>query len=270
MKKLAMTLFALFSLLATGCSEKKAEKKEEQKLVDLRSSVLSTSYQFTSENGVKLAVDRYKDGRINERTAHGMMGLLWLAKNKPQLACLEADTFSELNKGRPDNLSHAIRTVAFSKMNWNDLSAKEYAKTKEYMAEKKGSADKNSKDHKMALVGQVLVGLYQRDNSIATESAKDLDELGGGERMKLLVDIAIKAREGNIEPVKQKIDELLKKPGLSEQKKAMLADFHKILTQQKPGKMSEEDIEKLMNTLANSVVTDMFKGSKLGAILNKL
>lgn len=328
MKSIAAILLALFSLLVTGC----AEKNEEQKLASLRSSVLSASYQFTSDNAIKLAVTRYKDSRINEKTAHGMLGLLWLVKNKPQLACLEADAFSKLNKGRPDNLSLAIRTVAFHKMNWAELSAKEYAKlkanlegeknsavdntedhkmasmglvlvglnmrddavsiksekalnlfsdrdnmnplleyakTKANMAEEKNSAE-NTQDHKMGLIGQVLVGLNMRDDAIAIESAKALDALGSGENMKLLVDIAIKARDGNIEPAKQKLEQLRKRPGLSEQKKAMLDNFYNILMQQKPGKISPENVQHLLDMLANSVVTDIFKGSKLGAIINRL
>lgn len=322
MKKIAIAVLSLLSLLTGGC----AEKSEEQQLASIRSSVLSASYQFTSDQAVKLGVSRYNGGRINEKTAHGLLGLLWLVKNKPQLACLEADTFSELNKGRPDNLSLAIRTVAFRRMNWTELSAQEYAKLKANLArEKERAADNaqeqktastgrvlvafnlhddsiasdvmsdgdnikslveyvkntadapegrnsadNAQDYRMALIGQILVGLDRHDDSIALESAKALDALGGGMDMKHLVDIAIKARDGSLEPAKQKLEQLRKRQGLSEQKKAILDNVSNILMQLKPGRMSEQDVQQLMNLLANSVVTDMLKGSKFGAILNRL
>lgn len=317
MKTITITALALSALLAAGCGE----MNEQQKLESLRSSPLSASYQFTSDKAVKLAVSRYGNGRINEKTAHGLLGLLWLVKDKPKLACMEADAFSEMNKGRADNLSLAIRTVAFRRMNWTELSGQEYGKLKANLAEEKkhagaaaplqttasagpvlvafnqrdglyandgdtirplldytkikadqggNSSGADDKDYKMALLGQILVGLDRHDDAIAMESAKAFDALGGGGNMMKLVEIAAKARDGNIELAKQKLDQIRNRKGLSEQKKAMLDNLYNILMQFKPGTLSEENLQQLANTLANSVISDVFKGSRLGAILNRL
>jgi len=267
MKRIVTSLLALFTLLATGC----VEMREEQQLARLRSSVICVSYQFTSDKAVKIAVDRYNNSRINEKTLHGLIGLLWLAKNKPQFACMEADIFSELNRGKADNLPMAIRTVAFHKLKWPTLSAEEHLKLKSNLSEEdEDSPVNNSQDYKMALLGQILVGLNLQDDLIATESAEALDAMSNADNMKPLVDIAIKARDGNIEPAKKMLSQLRSRPGLSEQKKVMLENFQTVLSQQKPGKMSEEDVERMTNTLANTVITDVFKGSKLGAIIDRL
>ena len=150
MKLVLATTVAFFAVLIMGC----AEKTEDERLAEFRSSLKYRAYRLASEKTTRLAVvefNRTADKEVDERSVHGLLGILLLLADKPEYSCMEADIYTALGDGESetDNLALALRTVALHKMDFPVTSNREYEQLKSNLALAEGKTlDEVSIEHK--------------------------------------------------------------------------------------------------------------------------
>jgi hypothetical protein len=258
----------LLLIFLPACSK----KTEEQQLEDFRDSLKYRTCKVASDKAVELAVSENNkkfSEKLTEKDVHGVLGVLCLASGKADLACIEADTITELNGGKPDTLSMSIRTVAYHKMEWPRLSQSEYDLLTAKVSKETGKKPSRiTLEHKVTLVAYLLLGLYENQDEIAISSSQALGAICNLDYVEPLTRLIVDARHGRFVATGKDLNALKNSRQFARHRLAVEKEIEVLKHEGRDGK-KDEALGRLSSVLIRGIISDIFSKAELKELMSK-
>ncbi len=271
MKRLVLAFVAV--ALLVGCRE----KTEAERLAKWTEGLHCRTYRSLSEKAAAKIVDQHHqrhpdEPQLDVSTTHAVVGLLWVMRRKYRYAYAEADLIAAGDNTDMANMSLALKTVALYGMKLPQLSAARYSELKTALAAAEGTTPEEVEtDHKLLLIGLILVSVHHGDPELAQLGADALGATAQVDYLRPLVASIVEAKEGNLAEAAKNLEELRQSEQLREHALAVIREVADMAQQAKSGEEFLAAVrERLPMALAERLLDDLFTDEEKAAMLAEI
>jgi hypothetical protein len=266
--KLVLPLLACLTL--AGC----AKPTEEQRLEKFRRSIRYRTYRFASEKAVGFSVAEYNKRTtppVDEDLVHAILSLVWFVGKKNEMSFVEADIAAAGASEETRMHSLGLQSVSLGGMECPRLAAEHYDRYKAELAGRQGVDQVEVEiEHKVALLGMILVSLYHGDPALAVTAADSLGAISQVDYLPPLVGAIAEAKQGNHLKAVEELRELSKSERFAEHRRFLLEELADIIEKSADEEELERELEdRLLPELLDRLFDDIFSTEAQQALLEE-
>lgn len=252
-------LLVLCLLFSPACRQ----KSEAERLAQYRASLSYRAYQKVSEGAVGPLAGSLGERLghpVDPRVIHGLLALLWVLRDEPGRALVEADLFTATAPGVPQNLALAVRTTALQKLEFPEASAAQFAALKACLAaEGIGGPGRTDPVDRLALAALLLLSLQQKDDDTALQSAQALAAIRGLDYLPTLVRMTLAVRDGRLVEAEAHLKSLEASPAFERHRQDLRAQWSELQARAMDRK---EGSERFLQVLMEGLLKDLHAGAQ--------